>query len=126
VTAAAEVLSFAWDNGVAIRDCRVIAVCVAELLTTTVRYAQRGELFVKLERDPTAQVVIEVLDRGVGVRPQSEALKLGWGPSTATAQALPAGDNFGVGLGAVMRLMDKVVIRPREGGGAHVTAVKWL
>jgi anti-sigma regulatory factor (Ser/Thr protein kinase) len=110
--ATAESLGFGPDA------CEEVALAAVELATNLVKHAQGGGTLslTPLAEDARAGLQIESLDRGPGIVDIERAMTDGF--STA--------GSFGVGLGALNRLMDDFEIASSRSGGTRIVCRKWL
>jgi serine/threonine-protein kinase RsbT len=94
-----------------------VATAISELARNILRYAARGEIFLRLVDDYDKRGV-EVLasDDGPGIRDVALAMQDGFSTS----------GSLGLGLPGVRRLMDEFEIRSELGKGTTVTARKWV
>jgi len=91
------------------------SIAVAELATNVLKYAIEGLVQLRHVREPREALVIEVTDSGSGIPDLGAALTDGFS----------RGRGLGVGLGAVHRMMDDVVVDTVPGRGTRVTATKY-
>jgi serine/threonine-protein kinase RsbT len=106
-----------------------IATSVSELATNAIKYAGGGRITFRSLSEPRPGIEIVIVDRGPGIERIEQAFQDGF----TRGRMLPeheflqcTGDGFGGGLGAVRRLMDRVEMSNREGGGLEVVICKWL
>lgn len=91
-------------------DITVIATVIGEAARNILRYAKRGDLLLRLIREPNRQgLAIVARDRGPGIRDVEQAIR----------------DSKGLGLATMRRLMDEFRIRSEPGRGTVVTMRKW-
>lgn len=125
------VLSEFWDKDHAVIETRelaarlgftkaeqtMIATAAAELSTNILRYAGKGELFLRVVRNPD-RIGIEIVatDKGKGITDIEKALKEHY---TTTRGSL------GLGLPSVRRIMDDFEIDSSPTKGTRVLARKW-
>jgi serine/threonine-protein kinase RsbT len=95
----------------------MISTAAAELSTNILRYAGKGELFLRIVGD-TDRVGIEILavDKGPGIYDVKKALEDSY---TTTKGSL------GLGLPSVRRIMDDFEIESSPVEGTRITARKW-
>jgi serine/threonine-protein kinase RsbT len=110
-----------------------IGIAVRELATNAVVHGHGGSLTLRARarrRGDGAPGGIEVVvkDRGPGIADPAHATRDGVsrGRCVAGEQFDPARESLGVGLGAVLRLMDELELSNRTGGGLVATARKHL
>ena len=97
--------------------CEEIALAASELASNLIKHAGGGHFSAApLESKGLAGLEIAARDKGPGIADIDQALTDGFSSS----------GGLGIGLGAVNRLMDELDIRSEPGGGARVTARKWL
>lgn len=125
------VLSESWDNQNAIIETRelaaragfngtdqaMISTAASELSTNILRYAGKGELFLRIVRD-VERVGIEIVavDKGPGINNVSMAME----DSYSTTKG-----SLGLGLPSVRRIMDDFRIESTPEEGTRITACKW-
>lgn len=112
--AAHETRRFAAELGFGARVQWEIGIAAAELASNAVKYGFEGLLCLRRVQHPEPALVLEVTDRGAGMRA---------GPPPA-APGVTGG--LGVGLTAVRRLMDEVDVRSVDGLGTRVTAKRLI
>lgn len=110
--ARSHALSVGFDS----RASAELAIAVRELATNLVRHATPGGTL-ELNDVPEGLQVVS-LDRGPGMTDPLRLLDDRPGPVDNPSHGL------GQGGGAIRRLMDKVVVRNRDGGGLEVAAWK--
>jgi anti-sigma regulatory factor (Ser/Thr protein kinase) len=92
-----------------------LALAVSELATNLVRYAENGELILRITGDPVGGgVEVESRDAGPGIADLAFALREG----------ASTGGGLGGGLPAVQRLMDSFAIDTGP-AGTTIVARKW-
>jgi anti-sigma regulatory factor (Ser/Thr protein kinase) len=107
--------TFATAVGFAGIEIEELALAVSELATNLVRYAENGELTLRITGDPAGSgVEVESRDIGPGIADLDFALREG----------ASTGDGLGGGLPAVRRLMDSFDITPGP-AGTTIIARKW-
>jgi serine/threonine-protein kinase RsbT len=98
-------------------DLALIATAISELARNIVRYAQRGEVILKLvERGERRGIHIVARDRGPGIRNIDLAMQDGYSTS----------GSLGLGLPGARRLMDEFEITSKNGEGTTVVLKKWV
>jgi len=116
VTARQRGEQIAREAGFASPDPTFIATAISELARNIVRYATRGQMFLRLiENETTQGIEIVAVDKGPGIRDVSLAMVDGYSTSGC----------LGLGLAGVRRLMDDCEIKSVSGQGTTVTARKW-
>lgn len=124
-------LSESWDNQFAIIETKVLAakagfngtdqamICAAasELSTNILRYAGKGELFLRIIRN-AERVGLEMsaVDHGPGIANIATAME----DSYSTTKG-----SLGLGLPSVRRIMDDFKIESSPAQGTSITACKW-
>ena len=101
-----------------------IAIAVSELVTNVVKYARTGTVQIRRIAKPRAGIEIVVADRGPGFDDPETAAR----DEPPPPDQRPPGrrDGLGLGLGAVVRLMNAVWITNGRLGGALIRAHKYL
>lgn len=98
-------------------DCTVIAAAISEIARNIVRYAQQGEIQLRIANDDTRRgLAIVARDEGPGIPDVQLALRDGFS----------TGNGFGLGLPGARRLMDDFTIRSQVGVGTTVVMHKWV
>jgi serine/threonine-protein kinase RsbT len=100
-------------------DQTLIATAISELARNIVRYAQRGEILLRMvERKNSSRcgLIVIARDEGPGISNVHQALEDGYSTS----------GSLGLGLPGAKRLMDEFEISSVVGKGTTVTAKKWL
>jgi len=112
-----ETREFAAGAGFGKTDQTMISTAVAELSTNILRYAGKGELFLRAVRDRD-RVGIEIfaVDKGPGIKDVEKAMKDNY---TTTKGSL------GMGLPSVRRIMDDFEIESSPEKGTRITVRKW-
>ena len=99
------------------QDQTRIATAISELARNAYQYASGGRVEFAIQAGSSASfLVVQVLDRGPGIKNLDEVLSGSYKSSTG----------MGVGLLGAKRLMDAFSVVPREGGGTQVTLRKLL
>jgi serine/threonine-protein kinase RsbT len=94
----------------------LIATAISELARNIVRYAQTGEVVLRLEQAKGRPgFVLIAQDTGPGIADIAQALQDGYS----------SGDGLGMGLPGTRRLMDHFEIVSQPGAGTTVTVKKW-
>lgn len=109
-------------------DLWEISIVVSELVTNAVKFAGRGRLRVRLLPRPRPGIEIEVRDNGPGIPNVEDALTDGFseGRFLEEGEMLFRRRGLGLGLGAVRRLTDELLIDSAPGEGTRVIVRKWL
>jgi RNA polymerase sigma factor (sigma-70 family) len=117
VAARQGVRELARRAGFSSTDLTLIATAVSEIARNIVRFAERGELTVRLvEEGGRRGVTVVARDAGPGIADVEEAARDGY--STY--------GGMGLGLPGSRRLMDEFAIESRLGEGTTVTMTKWV
>jgi serine/threonine-protein kinase RsbT len=125
---AAEGVRIARWAGLSDRAQQELAIAIAELVSNAVRHGGGGEIAIHaiLGQDRERWgVQVTVRDAGPGLDPgviSEEAAALPGKPALAPKQP---GQGLGLGLGAVQRLVDTVVIRSDPGICTEIVATKF-
>jgi serine/threonine-protein kinase RsbT len=107
----------ATQSGFSSLDSTLIATAISELARNIVRYADRGEIILKLaERGERRGIMVIARDQGPGIPNISRAMQDGYSTS----------GSLGLGLPGVRRLMDEFEIVSKNGAGTTVTVKKWV
>lgn len=136
---AAEGAHIARWAGLSERAQHELAIAIAELVSNAVRHGGGGSISIRAirEDEPSGSgrwgVEVIVRDSGPGLDPklviQEEAGPKSDRnpPSSPGARLMPRmpGQGLGLGLGAVHRLMNSVVIRSSPGISTEIIAIKW-
>lgn len=107
-----EARTLAESAGFGREDAECVALATVELATNLARYAQAGELVLKISQNHAIE--IESRDSGPGISNLDSALEDGFS----------TGGGLGGGLPAVRRLMDEFSMTTGP-HGTHVIARKW-
>jgi serine/threonine-protein kinase RsbT len=102
-----------------------VGTAAAELASNVVRHGGGGVLEVRVVESPRRGVEIECRDRGPGIHDAERAFEDGVSRSRKLAPEHVGSSGMGLGLGAVRRLMDEVIIAQAT-VGAQVVARRWL
>ena len=112
-----ETRDFAAQAGFGKTDQAIISVAAAELCTNILRYAGKGELFLRIVRKlDRVGIEMRAVDKGPGIGNVEKAMEENF---TTTKGSL------GLGLSSVKRIMDDFVIESSRGAGTRITACKW-
>ncbi len=97
-------------------DATLVSMAISELARNIVRYAQRGEILLKVA-SPNGKPCIEIVarDEGPGIANIQQAMQDGFSTS----------GGLGLGLPGVKRLMDEFEIFSEAGRGTTVSVRKW-
>jgi len=124
---------FAAALGFGRREQWEVGIVVQELATNALAYGDGGAVVLRAtgeEADGERRrgIEIRVEDRGPGIPDLDSAVQDGFsqGRSVSGDDFDPRRDSLGIGLGAVLRLMDTVAFENKPGGGLLVTAYKFL
>lgn len=97
-------------------DLTLIATAISEVARNIRLYAERGDVQLKLVREPGREgIVVVARDKGPGIKDVGLAMQDGYS----------SGGSSGLGLPGARRLMDDFDIRSRPGRGVTVTMKKW-
>jgi len=104
-----------------------VAISVSELATNCVKFAEGGTLTLRHWSAPKGCVQIVATDRGPGISDPRRAVNDGWSEGRELGPLSPRrrGGGLGVGLGAVMRLMNDVSFQTTQDGGTTIIAMRW-
>ncbi len=95
----------------------LIASAASELATNIVKYAQNGEVSLKIvRRDRQLGIQIIARDEGPGIVDIEKVMQDNFSTSK---------DSLGLGLPSVQRIMDEFKIESRPEHGTIVSALKW-
>ena len=112
-----ETRDFAAGTGFNKTDQAMISTVAAELSTNILRYAGKGELFLRTIRDgDRVGVEIFAVDKGPGIKDVEKAMSDNY---TTTKGSL------GLGLPSVKRIMDDFEIESSREVGTRITVRKW-
>lgn len=125
------VLSEPWDNqhaiivarelaadaGFSSIDQAMISTAASELSTNILRYAGKGEMFLRIIRS-VERIGIEIVavDKGPGIHNLTKAME----DSYSTTKG-----SLGLGLPSVKRIMDDFSIQSSPEQGTRITSCKW-
>jgi serine/threonine-protein kinase RsbT len=97
-------------------DLTLIATAISEVARNIRLYAERGDVQLKLVREPGRDgIVVVARDKGPGIQDVDLAMQDGYS----------SGGSSGLGLPGARRMMDDFDIRSRPGRGVTVTMKKW-
>ncbi len=112
--------------GLSKRAAWEVATSIAELVSNAVRHAGGGELEVRIVTTPRRALEVVVRDHGPGLEDVELAVRDGWSEGRWLVPGEPNRKGLGVGLGAVMRLMNETKFEVTDGGGTTVISRKWF
>ena len=116
VTARQKGREIAAAAGFSDTDLTVIATAISEIARNIVKFAQRGQIVVRMVEQPGRRgVTVVARDFGPGIADVGAAMQDGF----STYRGL------GLGLAGARRLMDEFEIESRVGVGTTVTMAKW-
>lgn len=118
--------AFARRVGLGERRGEELAIAVAELASNVVRHARDGVIELHVRDQPRRTVEIVCRDRGPGIPDAHAAREDGFSGGRFLAPDAPRAAGLGLGLGAVGRLVDELVIESLPGVGTTVIARKWI
>jgi serine/threonine-protein kinase RsbT len=102
--------------GFSATELTMIVTAISELARNIVRYAGRGEVRLKVERNhASSSLVVIASDEGPGILDVQKALQDGFSTS----------GGLGLGLPGVKRLMDDFQIESSVDKGTVITTKKW-
>jgi serine/threonine-protein kinase RsbT len=108
--------ALAQELGFSAIELTMIVTAISELARNIVRYAGRGAIQLKVERNHVMTgMVVVATDTGPGILDLTKAMQDGYSTS----------GSLGLGLPGVRRLMDDFRIECPSDGGTVVTAKKW-
>jgi serine/threonine-protein kinase RsbT len=118
---------FAAAAGLSTRAQWELAIAVSEAATNMVKYAGGGVITLRELSTPRAGVEFEAADQGAGIPSIERALQ---DHVSDDLHLLERADprsarGLGLGLGAIHRLMDEVVIDAGPGRGTSIRGRKW-
>jgi serine/threonine-protein kinase RsbT len=115
ITARQQGRALAAHMGFSSADQTLIATAVSEVARNILRYAQRGEIIVRLVQNGKRGIMIIAHDEGPGIPDLTLALQDGYSTS----------NSLGLGLPGTKRIMDEFRIESAVGQGTTVTMTKW-
>ena len=101
------------------RDEFLLATVASELTTNIVRYAGKGELNIRILRNPATRLIgleLYAEDHGPGIK----NVELAMTDNYSTTR-----NSIGSGLPGVKRIMDEFSLETADGEGVRIRAVKW-
>lgn len=117
VSARQAVRELAARVGFQTSEITIIATAVSEIARNIVEYAQRGEIVVRIAREPRRRgIVVVAADQGPGIPDVARAMQDGFS----------TGNSLGLGLPGARRMMDEFSIVSAVGKGTTVTMKKWV
>jgi serine/threonine-protein kinase RsbT len=116
VTARQRARALAGEVDLTSTDQTLLATAISEVARNIRLYAERGDVQLKLVREPGRDgIVVVARDKGPGIQDVDLAMQDGYS----------SGGSSGLGLPGARRLMDDFDIRSRPGRGVTVTMKKW-
>jgi serine/threonine-protein kinase RsbT len=105
-----------------------LSIAVTELLTNALKFGNRAEVTLQGVQSPAQGIQIVILDNGPGFDNMELAPVDGYseGRFLIEDDCISHRRGLGMGLGAVSRLTDRMLLENAEEGGARVTIWKWL
>ncbi|WP_109471685.1 sigma-70 family RNA polymerase sigma factor [Ornithinimicrobium cavernae] len=97
-------------------DLTLIATAVSEMARNIVRFADNGEVSVRLLDRPRRGIRVIVRDTGPGIPDVDRALQDGYSTD----------EGLGLGLPGARRLMDEFLVESSQGNGTTVKMTKWI
>lgn len=92
----------------------MVGICAGELATNIVKYAKRGQITLQTQG---GELLLSAKDRGAGIANLSQAIQDGFCNGAFLRGDERSRSGLGCGLGAVLRLMDRVeFVHPPDGG----------
>ncbi len=123
---AAVARTFARHAGLSARAGEELALVVSELASNVARHAHEGSIELKHRETPRRVVEVICRDRGPGIADPRAACEDGFSQGRQLAPDTPRGQGLGLGLGAVGRLVDELIIESAPGVGTTIIARKWV
>jgi serine/threonine-protein kinase RsbT len=123
---AAAARRFGLQSGLSPVRSNELALAAAEIASNVARHAWDGTLVLRHLVAPRPMIEIVCTDRGPGIADLSAARRDGFSGGKQLAPDSPRHEGFGLGLGALERLMDEVQIDSAIGIGTTVIARKWI
>ncbi|NJK31038.1 MAG: anti-sigma regulatory factor [Deltaproteobacteria bacterium] len=118
--------AFARSVGMSARPTEELAIAVAELASNVARHAHEGVLELHHREQPRPHVEAICWDRGPGIADIDQAKRDGVSRGQTLLPDSHPSEGLGLGLGAIERLVDEVVIESTLGIGTTVTLRKWI
>lgn len=105
-----------------------LSIAVTELLTNALKFGSRADVSLQTVQLPAPGIQIVILDNGPGFDNVELAPLDGYseGRFLIEDDSIFHRRGLGMGLGAVSRLTDKMLLENADEGGARVTIWKWL
>jgi len=118
--------AFAAALGLSVRAQWEVAIAASEATTNILKYAARGSVTLRAVLGPPPGLEMRAADEGPGIPDVSAALRDGCsrGIDMTAPDWVRARGGLGLGLGAIRRLMDSVVITRGAAGGTVLVARK--
>lgn len=125
--ASGEARRYASELGFGADDQARIAVCVAELASNAAKHGGGGRVEIAEVILPAPGCCVRVSDHGPGIGAIDEALRDGFSEGRWLTGDVPWSQRrgLGVGLGAVIRLMNDVRVLSSSSEGLVIEAVLW-
>ncbi|HET9677696.1 MAG TPA: ATP-binding protein [Solirubrobacterales bacterium] len=111
IVAAGQARRFALAAGLSARRAEEVAIVVSELASNIVKHGVEGEIRISLDpaSPPAGELFVEAFDSGPPIRDLRMAMTEGYDDQGPIDPALILGRHgLGTGLGAVVRLADRV------------------
>lgn len=118
--------AFARRAGLSVRGGEELALAVSELASNVARHAFDGTLELRRCESPRPMVEVVCRDRGPGIADAHAAREDGFSGGRYLAPDAPRAQGLGLGLGAVGRLVDELIIDSSPGVGTTIIARKWI
>ncbi len=115
VVARRTVRDAAAKMGFGITDTTRIVTAASELARNIIKYAQEGEMFIRVIDRDVPGLELEFSDRGPGIADVDRAMAEGYSTT----------GGLGMGLPGARKLMDEMRIRSTVGQGTCVVVTKW-
>jgi serine/threonine-protein kinase RsbT len=121
-------MRFARELGFGELAAREVALSVSELVSNVLKYARSGQMTLQRVSGARAGMQVIVEDDGPGIADPQAAVADGYtqGRLHTGADAAWPRSSLGLGLGAVKRLTDSMLIENRPEGGTKIVICKWL
>jgi serine/threonine-protein kinase RsbT len=116
---------FAIAQGFRNADAWRLAIAASEAASNILKFAGRGTLTFTSQAGSPGTIRLDAVDNGPGYSNLSEAMRdhISEGRDVAREPRVQDRRGLGIGLGALMRMLDEVVIENTPQGGAHVGGV---
>ncbi|MEZ4453854.1 MAG: ATP-binding protein [Nannocystaceae bacterium] len=118
---------FAAAAGLSTRAQWELAIAVSEAATNMIKYAGGGVIVLRQLDAPRAGVEFEARDEGAGIASLERAIQDHVSDDVHRSERADprSARGLGLGLGAIHRLMDEVVIDAGPGRGTSIRGRKW-